>query len=261
MVARGRGSRMVTGMVVLLVLAVVAPLAVNALAGAGDSPLPWHQASMEPTGQAPDPGSEPRAVVQVYAAPAFAWRGIFAAHTWIVTKRAGAPAYTRHDVVGWGGGDTVKVNWAAPDAQWYGKRPVVILDRRGPEAEALVDAIEAAVADYPWRHTYRTWPGPNSNTFTAFVARRVPELRLDLPANAIGKDFVPVSRLVGAAPSGTGLQVSLLGLLGLTLAVEEGIEVNLLGLSLGLDPLDPALRLPGVGRLGLPRGLAGGDSP
>lgn len=237
-------------MVVLLVLAVVAPLAVNAMTGAGHSPLPWHQAPMDPTGLAPDPGAEQRAVVQVYAAPAFAWRGIFATHTWIVVKPAGAPAYTRFDVVGWGGGDTVKVNWAAPDGQWYGKRPVLLLDRRGPEAEALVGQIAAAVADYPWRHTYRTWPGPNSNTFTAWVARRVPDLRLDLPANAVGKDFVSVGEAVTTAPSGTGVQVSLLGVLGVTLAVEEGIEVNLLGLSLGVDPLDPALRLPGVGRVG-----------
>ena len=41
------------------------------------------------------------------------------------------------------------------------------------------------------------------------------------------------------------------GVLGLLAGREEGLEINLLGLNLGVDPLDLALRLPGVGRLGL----------
>jgi hypothetical protein len=34
-------------------------------------------------------------------------------------------------------------------------------------------------------------------------------------------------------------------------AAEEGVEVNLLGLSLGMDGTSPALRLPGLSRVGL----------
>ena len=49
-------------------------------------------------------------------------------------------------------------------------------------------------------------------------------------------------------PSGTGWQVSLLGLLGVGVAWEEGIELNILGLSAGLDLNDLGLRLPGIGR-------------
>jgi hypothetical protein len=45
--------------------------------------------------------------------------------------------------------------------------------------------------------------------------------------------------------------VSLLGVLGLTVGLDEGVEMNLLGLSLGVDVLRPALRLPGVGRVGM----------
>jgi hypothetical protein len=44
-------------------------------------------------------------------------------------------------------------------------------------------------------------------------------------------------------------QISLLGLLGIGLAWEEGVEVNLLGLSTGIDFNDLALRLPGIGRV------------
>jgi hypothetical protein len=51
-------------------------------------------------------------------------------------------------------------------------------------------------------------------------------------------------------PSGTGYQVSLLGLVGLSIAREEGLELNLLGLTFGFDLLELALKLPGIGRLG-----------
>ena len=36
------------------------------------------------------------------------------------------------------------------------------------------------------------------------------------------------------------------------LALEEGVEVNMLGLTLGIDLKNPALKLPGVGRIGMP---------
>jgi hypothetical protein len=37
------------------------------------------------------------------------------------------------------------------------------------------------------------------------------------------------------------------------LAAREGIEVNLLGLSLGVDPVMPASKLQALGRLGMAR--------
>jgi hypothetical protein len=127
----------------------------------------------------------------------------------------------------------------------------LLLDLRGPGVDALIDKIEAAVASYPFKDVYRTWPGPNSNTFLAHVAREVPELSLDIPASAIGKDYRPWYQPIGSAPSGTGLQVSILGVLGATVAREEGVEFNLLGLSFGVDVLRPALRLPAIGRVGM----------
>jgi len=189
-------------------------------------------------------------IVQVYAARTYGRRGAFGVHSWIVVKRQDAPAYTRYDVVFWGGPPFVRQNFAAPDAQWFGNQPELLVDRRGEGVEALIDQVEAAVHRYPYSETYRTWPGPNSNTFTAYIGRSVPGLRLDLPANAIGKDYRPLSEAFGRAPSGTGLQLSLLGLLGVIVAPVEGFEINVLGLSAGVDVAEPALRLPGLGRVG-----------
>jgi hypothetical protein len=104
------------------------------------------------------------------------------------------------------------------------------------------------------------WPGPNSNTFTAWVLRAVPELEADLPPTAIGKDYSG-SRLVSSAPSGRGFQFSLFGLAGVTASGVEGLEVNLLGLTFGINPFDPALKLPLVGRLGPARVAARANEP
>ena len=134
-----------------------------------------------------------------------------------------------------------------PDARWFGAAPQLLVEHRGAAAQAMIEHIEAAVARYPWGMTYRLWPGPNSNTFVAYVARQVPELGLDLPPTAIGKDYLGPTTFFANAPSGTGWQVSLLGLAGVTVAHEEGLEINLLGLGFGVDVNDARLRLPGFG--------------
>ena len=93
------------------------------------------------------------------------------------------------------------------------------------------------------------WPGPNSNTFVAHLGREIPVLRLALPSTAVGKDFVPLTQSVGPTPSHTGVQVSLYGVLGVLAGWEEGIELNILGLVMGIDFRHPALKLPGFGRV------------
>lgn len=215
----------------------------------------WRQARRDSSEQAPDPATTPQAVIQVYAARAVGWRGVLGAHSWIAVKPRGAPGYTRYEVIGWGvdrGLPAVRVNRTGPDNYWFGSRPDLLVDLRGDGVDTLIAKVEAAVAAYPYPTTYRTWPGPNSNTFTAHVGRAVPELRLELPPTAIGKDYLPGGAPAAVTPSGTGFQLSLLGLAGLLVGWEEGLEVNLLGLTFGLDLNRPALKLPGLGRLGFP---------
>jgi hypothetical protein len=124
------------------------------------------------------------------------------------------------------------------------------VNHQGSELEILIDASEASVASYPYAKQYRSYPGPNSNTFLAHIGRQVRALQLDLPANAIGKDYRPVTDPIGISSSGSGLQFSLWGLLGASVGLQEGLELNLLGLNFGVDLNPPALRLPWVGRLG-----------
>ncbi|QTF07592.1 DUF3750 domain-containing protein [Brenneria izadpanahii] len=210
----------------------------------------WH-ARRDSAGIAPDPVKfRQTAIVQVYAAPTYGWRGLLAVHPWIIFKKAGETQYSRYEVTRWGDDNVIRRNRSIPDGYWYGSRPELLADHRGAGAEAMIPQIEAAIKSYPYPHTYRVWPGPNSNTFIAHIGREVPALKLDMPANAIGKDYRPLTRPIGLPPSGKGVQLSLLGVLGLTLGVEEGVEVNVLGLNAGVDIKSPALRLPFIGRLG-----------
>lgn len=222
------------------------------------SAVDWRTASHEPVGLAPDPASVSEPVIQVYAARAFGWRGLFGVHSWIAVKPEAAKAYTVYEVFGWklrSEDSAVSVRQRSPDARWYGSDPEVIAEKRGSEAESLIPRIHAAAQAYPWAGEYTMWPGPNSNTFTAWIARAVPELGVDLPPTAIGKDYSG-ARILNSAPSGRGLQFSFFGLGGLTASAVEGLEVNLLGLTFGVNPFDPAIKLPLVGRLGPARAPA-----
>ena len=153
----------------------------------------WHTASREAAGLAPVPSVTNEAVLQVYGADTWGWRGWFAIHTWIATKRTGEAAYTVYDVVGWRGyrGQPVlRISQDIPDRYWFGEKPRIIKEHKGEGVDELIDAVDKAAHAYPWKSTYKAFPGPNSNTFTAWVAKQVPELELELPFSAIGSGYV-----------------------------------------------------------------------
>jgi hypothetical protein len=244
-----RRKRRITLAVILAYL----PLSLVYLAFSGQlSASDWRTASREPAGLAPDPATTPQAVVQVYSARAVSWRGWFGVHTWIAVKPSNAHEFTVHEVMGWRlqrTGTALVARNRPADGYWYGNRPELLGDIRGPGVDAIIQRIEAAAKEYPYPARYHVWPGPNSNTFTAFVLRKVPELRVDLPPTAIGKDYLGW-RSLNLTPSGTGGQVNLFGLLGVSAGLEEGLEVNLLGLNFGVDPKSVSIKLPIVGRIG-----------
>ncbi len=153
----------------------------------------WRTANRESAGIAPDPSAVREAVLYVFGADAWGWRGWFAIHTWIAAKRTDATSYTVYDVVGWRGHrglPVMKISSDIPDRYWYGEKPQVLKTYRGQGVDDLIDAVDSAARAYPWKTTYKAFPGPNSNTFTAWISRQVPGLDLDLPFSAIGSGYV-----------------------------------------------------------------------
>ena len=229
------------------------PLGTHALwwTARGGGAADWAVADWSSAGLLRPPKATDPALVRVYAARVGRWRGIFAHHSWIVVKPAGAARYTRYDVVGWG--MPVRTDGWAADGRWFGNDPQTILALDGDDAARAIPAIRAAVADYPYRAlgTYRAWPGPNSNSFAAHVLARLPEPQVTLPPTALGKDWAPPGRIVERTPSGTGIRLTVGGYAGITVGWVEGVEINLLGLVAGLDLRRPAIKLPGWGRIGV----------
>jgi hypothetical protein len=233
---------------VLIVLPIVAGAAFSYSVG---WPHSWRAADWSSAGLLPAASVDKPAAVYIMAGRSGRWKGIFAVHHWLVLKPAGAEHYERYDVVGWG--RPVRFNRYPPDGRWYSSEPKIVHELRGPEAAKLIPRLRAAVKSYQWSGygDYRVWPGPNSNTFIAHVARTVPELGAELDPAGIGKDWLGPGLRTGRMPSGTGWQISWNGLIGAGFGTAEGLELHLLGATIGIDFDDLALKLPALGLIGL----------
>jgi hypothetical protein len=218
----------------------------------GDRRWNWQTADRSSAGLLPDASEHAEAVIRVYAARTVRWRGIFAVHCWIVVKERGASRYTRYDYTAWG--EPIRVDGFLPDGRWFGALPETVVSVDGERAARLIPKIRAVIERYRFSAygDYSPWPGPNSNTFVQAALDAVPELKAVLPPTAVGKDYPYRGAWIGRTASGTGVFASLGGYLGLTIGWVEGVELNFLGAVLGLDLRRPALKFPGIGRLGLP---------
>lgn len=195
--------------------------------------------------------SKDEAIIRVYAARTWGPKGLFAVHSWIAMKRQGSNEFEVSQVIGWRqeyNGNVLFRETGVPVDSWWGNEATLILELQGESVESIIGQVDVAIQEYPWRSEYRLYPGPNSNTFIAWIGLQVPELGLDLPSTAVGKDWRPLYHSIGSSVSGTGLQASLFGLLGTSIGSKEGIEINVLGLNFELDLFDLALELPLFGR-------------
>jgi hypothetical protein len=233
------------------IVCIALPIAASSAWGyARGWPSNWRTADWSATGTLPPAASSRPAMIRIYAARSGRWKGILAVHHWMVLKPEGGN-YNRYEVVGWGA--PVRHNNYAADARWYSNDPKVVYELRGAQAKALIPKVMAAIDSYPWYDygSYRVWPGPNSNTFVAHILRQVPELGAEMHTAGVGKDFVGPGLTIASTPSGTGWQISLAGYVGLAAAWAEGLELHFLGTTIGIDFDDFALKLPGIGRIGV----------
>ncbi len=128
--------------------------------------------------------------------------------------------------------------------------PILHAVWRGEEADRAADCIEKQAPAVIQRidRDYVFYPGPNSNTFGDEMLRRC-HLHASLPSTSVGKDW---RGWIGAGitSEGTGLQLET-PFVGLKIGLKEGVEVHVIGLSIGIDLWPPAIILPlGPGRLG-----------
>ena len=216
----------------------------------GNHARSWNTADWTSAGIFPSVVNDTDAVAYVMAAKTGRWKGGFAVHTWIVIKEEGAAQYNRYEVVGWG--KPLRLNAYAPDARWYSNEPYIVKTIRGEQAKKIIPRIENAIVNYPYaqRGQYTLWPGPNSNSFVAYVLNEVPEIGITPPPNAVGRDFLSEGRFVNIDPDWMNIQVTYKGYLGFAMGKRSGFELHFIGLTAGLDILNPAIKVPGFGRIG-----------
>jgi hypothetical protein len=133
------------------------------------------------------------------------------------------------------------------DANVGGGPVQVRAEWHGAEARALADTL-AHSSEYPDRGRYLAWPGPNSNTYIAWVLRRA-GVAADLEPRGIGKDYLGLAG-VAFSTTGTGVQAEST-LLGLKIGLRDGVELHVLYFTFGLAAWRPAVKTP-FGRLGMP---------
>lgn len=102
---------------------------------------------------------------------------------------------------------------------------------------------------------YHAWPGPNSNSFIAWIIENTPGLHAELDHNAVGKDDTAPFR-IGMTTSGYGVEADS-PYLGAGVGLRQGVEVRLIGLTFGIGLWPPAVKLPILPRLGFDPGLVG----
>jgi hypothetical protein len=216
-----------------------------------DRPGRWSEANWSSAHILPEPQASEQAAVYIFSAATGGLKGAVASHAWIVTKEKGANAYIRYDKVGWG--SPIRRNHRPPDAYWYSNPPQLVAQATGAQAELLIPKIKGAIAAYPYSEPggYTIWPGPNSNTFVAYVLRNVPELGAVLPPHAVGRDYLPDGNFWHLDADGRDLHVTLRGLLGVSMGMRSGFELHFLGLVAGLDIANPGIKIPAIGRLGI----------
>ena len=214
-------------------------------------PASWNTADWSSSGVLPAAKTGDPAVIHVMAARTGRWKGGFALHSWIVTKTKASGEYNRYEVVGWG--RPVRVNAYAADGKWYSNITQVVATISGERAALLIPKIEEAVGRYPFAHPggYQVWPGPNSNSFVGHVLNEVPELGFAPPAAAVGRNYLTENQFFNIDPDWMDLQVNMFGYGGFAIGRRHGFELHFMGLVAGFDVLNPAVKIPGFGRLSL----------
>jgi hypothetical protein len=207
---------------------------------------------LRPTARMAATAGPDEVVVQLRCATVPGGLGLLGVHYWFAVFDPETQRWHRWEV--WQQADAGGTSWGhvhkdlmVADANVGGGPVQVRAEWHGTEARALADVV-ARSSEYSDRGRYLAWPGPNSNTYIAWVLRRA-GVAADLEPRGLGKDYLGLAG-VALSTTGTGVQAEST-LLGLKVGLRDGVELHILYFTFGLDALRPAVKTP-FGRLGLP---------
>lgn len=128
---------------------------------------------------------------------------------------------------------------AAHSRKRWDERVRILSQSDGRSNPHFVSDIRSFAASYD-DSVYKSYPGPNSNTFMEKLIRDVDGVSAILDHNAVGKEK---GYYAGKTAGGTGLELQTPAL-GMAIGLKEGVEVSALGLSGGVSFYPPSIRIP-----------------
>ena len=138
-------------------------------------------------------------LVYLYSAPLF-YVGSIAEHHWLVVdaeERIDRWEIWQHANAGGESWGHLHRNLRGPE-QAVGRGPAFLRHTwDGDVASEIASRLARSPVNYPWRDSYRMWPGPNSNTYIQWILRR----QFRLGWKGIGKSY---AHLAADSSSQTG---------------------------------------------------------
>jgi len=173
----------------------------------------WWDLRRDSSKQAP-PAETDEAIIQVYAARAARWRG------------------------------------SARAARWRGSFGVHTWVAAKRQSENRYTRMEAMQSDFVQARLITTGLAINPFYYAIFAAVKKSTRSLIVCMLRPSHNYREWRNTLSISPSKTGAQLSFKGYGGLLVGLEEGLEINILGFSAGIDLYPPALKLPAIGRIG-----------
>jgi hypothetical protein len=122
-----------------------------------------------------------------------------------------------------------------------------IIEYSGSQADRAISSLDGILKRYPFISEVEHFVGPNQNTLTAHILRKL-KVNKELPSNCAGKDYIG-SGLKWIYQSHTSqFMGSFSGFIGIS-ASKDKVELQILGLVLGYNWEHQRLLLPGFGDL------------
>lgn len=173
------------------------------------------------------------------------WYSQFAEHGWYDVYDG--ETWTRVEILGRRSGVILREIEAAEafsDVRFHDREVHVLACYTGEAAREMVPQLIERAPAFPHANGYAPWPGPNSNTFVEWLSHQVPGLWIEQYGTALGKDY-PMNGWVtaGVTTTRTGLELET-PYAGVQAGLTEGIELHLIGLTLGVDLWPPQVKLP-----------------
>ena len=205
---------------------------------------------------ATDATSQPlpdKRVVQLWSTPLPEGLGCIADHHWLLAFDPGTKTWHRWEVMerthlggtNWG---YVYQDCYKPYHTFGGGPPSLMMTWKGTTADRLAEVLDRA-ADYPLRERYLAWPGPNCNTFAAWVLREA-GVSSDMGPKSLGENYLGPVAGAGWTPGGTGVHLESSSA-GVRAGWREGVELHLCAFVFGVDVWTPGVKTP-FGRFGFP---------